>query len=57
VDPVPDPLLFFSGSDGNQTRASGSIAKNSDHETTEAVQFVYSGKKDEIIPVLSITGT
>jgi hypothetical protein len=23
VDPVPDPLLFFSGSAGNRTRASG----------------------------------
>jgi hypothetical protein len=30
VDPVPDPLLFFSGSDGNRTRASGSVAKNSE---------------------------
>jgi hypothetical protein len=30
VDPVPDPL-FFSGSAGNRTRASGSVAKNSDH--------------------------
>jgi hypothetical protein len=27
VDPVPDPLLFFSGSAGNRTRASGSVAK------------------------------
>jgi hypothetical protein len=31
VDSVPDPLLFFSGSAGNRTRASGSVAKNSDH--------------------------
>jgi hypothetical protein len=32
LDPVPDPLLFFSsGSAGNRTRASGSVAKNSDH--------------------------
>jgi hypothetical protein len=31
VDLVPDPLLFFSGSAGNRTRASGSVAKNSDH--------------------------
>jgi hypothetical protein len=32
VDPVPDPLLFFfSGSAVNWTRASGSVAKNSDH--------------------------
>jgi hypothetical protein len=30
VDPVPDPLLLFSGSAGNRTRASGSIAKNSE---------------------------
>jgi hypothetical protein len=37
VDPVPDPLLFFSGSAGSRTRASGSVAKNSDHLTTEAV--------------------
>jgi hypothetical protein len=29
VDSVPDPLLFFSGSVGNRTRASGSVAKNS----------------------------
>jgi hypothetical protein len=29
VDLVPDPLLFFSGSAGNRTRASGSVAKNS----------------------------
>jgi hypothetical protein len=32
VDPVPDPTtFFFSGSVGNRTRASGSVAKNSDH--------------------------
>jgi hypothetical protein len=31
VDPVPDPLFSFSGSAGNRTRASGSVAKNSDH--------------------------
>jgi hypothetical protein len=31
VDPVPDPLLSFSGSAGNRTRASGSVAKTSDH--------------------------
>jgi hypothetical protein len=30
VDPVSDPLLFF-GSAGNRTRASGSVAKKSDH--------------------------
>jgi hypothetical protein len=38
VDPVPDPLLLRkSGSAGNRTRASGSVARNSDHLTTEAV--------------------
>jgi hypothetical protein len=37
VDPVPNQLLFFSGSAGNRTRASGSVAKNSDHWTTEVV--------------------
>jgi hypothetical protein len=32
VDPVPDPLLLRkSGSAGNLTRTSGSVARNSDH--------------------------
>jgi hypothetical protein len=31
VDSVPDQLLFFSGSAGNWTRASGSVTKNFDH--------------------------
>jgi hypothetical protein len=36
VDPVPDPLLVRkSGSSGNRTRTSGSVASNSDHETTD----------------------
>jgi hypothetical protein len=38
VDPVPDTPFFF-GSAGNRTRASGSVAKNSDHQTTEAVSI------------------
>jgi hypothetical protein len=38
VDPVPDPLLLRkSGSAKNRTRTSGSVARNSDHQTTEAV--------------------
>jgi hypothetical protein len=38
VDPVPDPLLLRkSGSAGNRTRISGSVARNSDHQTTKAV--------------------
>jgi hypothetical protein len=37
VDPVPDPLLLRrSGSAGNRARTSGSVARNSDHWTTEA---------------------
>jgi hypothetical protein len=32
VDPVPGPLLLRkSGSAGNRTRVSGSVARNSDH--------------------------
>jgi hypothetical protein len=38
VDPVPDPLLVRkSVSAGNRTRTSGSVARQSDHYTTEAV--------------------
>jgi hypothetical protein len=40
VDPVPDPLLLRkSGSVGNRTRTSGSVARNSDRKTTEAVSL------------------
>jgi hypothetical protein len=36
--PVPDPLLLRkSGSAGNRPGISGSVARNSDHWTTEAV--------------------
>jgi hypothetical protein len=38
VDPVPDPLLLRkSGSVGNRTRTSRSVARNSDDQTTETV--------------------
>jgi hypothetical protein len=38
VDPVQDPLILRkSGTARNRTRTSGSLARNSDHETTEAV--------------------
>jgi hypothetical protein len=41
VDPVPDPLLLRkSGSDGNRTRTSGSVARSSDNQTTEEVYFL-----------------
>jgi hypothetical protein len=37
MDPVTDPLLLRkSSSAGNRTRASGSVARNSDHQTTES---------------------
>jgi hypothetical protein len=40
VDPVPDPLLLRkSGSEGNRTRTTESVARNSDHWTTEAVEM------------------
>jgi hypothetical protein len=38
VDPVPDPLLLRkSGSAGNRTRPSRSVARNFDHYPTEEV--------------------
>jgi hypothetical protein len=41
VDPVPDPLLLIiSGSAGNRIRTSGSVARNSDHWATEAVDCI-----------------
>jgi hypothetical protein len=40
VDHVPDPLLLRkSGSAGNRIRTSGSVARNSDHWTTEVVNL------------------
>jgi hypothetical protein len=57
VDPVPDPLLFFCSA-GNRTRASGSVAKNSDHRTTEAVPLGSCFQKEKFlfnsVPELSI---
>jgi hypothetical protein len=42
VDPVPDTLVLReSGSAGNRTRTSGSLARNSDHYTREAVEAIY----------------
>jgi hypothetical protein len=39
VDPVPDLLLLWkSGSAGNRTWTSGSVARNSDYWTTEVVE-------------------
>jgi hypothetical protein len=35
--PFQTHYFFFPGSTGNRTRASGSVAKNSDHETKEPV--------------------
>jgi hypothetical protein len=50
VAPVPDPLLLKnSGNTGNRTQTSGSVSKNSDHSTTEAIShnirdFLNKGK-------------
>jgi hypothetical protein len=41
VDSVPDPLLLRkSGSAGSRTHTTGSVARNTDHYTTEAVYFL-----------------
>jgi hypothetical protein len=41
VDPVPDPLLLRkSGTAGNRTWTSGSVTRNFDHYTIEAVYFL-----------------
>jgi hypothetical protein len=45
VDPIPDLLLLRkSGSVGNRTRTSRSVARNSDHLTTEVVHYSLSIK-------------
>jgi hypothetical protein len=55
VDPVPDKLFLRKyGSAGNRTRASGSVARNSDHWTTEAVFEIHYEK---IVPCLSFHNT
>jgi hypothetical protein len=42
MDLFPDPLLLReSDSAGNRTRTSGSVARNSDHKTTEVVNIIY----------------
>jgi hypothetical protein len=48
VNPVPDPLLFRkSGSAGNRTRTSGSVARNSDLTTRTQRRF-YKGQDMEL---------
>jgi hypothetical protein len=43
VDPVPDPLLLRKlGRAGNRTWTSGTVARNSDQQTTEAVSDLYN---------------
>jgi hypothetical protein len=47
MDLVADPLLLRkSGSAGNRTRTSGSVARNSDHWTTETVTSL-SGNEEK----------
>jgi hypothetical protein len=42
VDPVPEPLVLRkSGSAGNRIQISGSVARSSDHKTTEAVRLFF----------------
>jgi hypothetical protein len=46
--PVPDPLLLRrSGGAGNRIRTSGSVARNSDHETTGTVGLTVTGSGSE----------
>jgi hypothetical protein len=48
VGSVPDPLLLRkSGSAGNRTRTSGSVARNTDHYTTEAARTAINLYKTE----------
>jgi hypothetical protein len=48
VDPVPDPIfLRKSGNVDNWTRTSGSVGRNSDHYTAEAVLFKKNSLYDE----------
>jgi hypothetical protein len=51
VDPVLDPLLLRkSGSAGNRTRTFGSVARKSDHYTTEAVSgLLHPGKLPPLV--------
>jgi hypothetical protein len=48
VDPVPDPLLFFDSA-GNRTQASGSVAKNSDHNIRKNTVAIDGARKDYAI--------
>jgi hypothetical protein len=55
VDPVPDPLIFRkSGSAGNRTRTSGSVARNCDHKTTEMVVLSTWARKYDQSIILSL---
>jgi hypothetical protein len=56
VDPVPNLLLLKkTGSAGNRTGTSGSVARNFDHYTTEAVIVFFNHESKEIICHNSIT--
>jgi hypothetical protein len=50
------PTTFFSGCARNRTRASGSVANNSDHETTEAVPILKTLVITVIIVLQSFVG-
>jgi hypothetical protein len=56
VDPVPEPqLLRKSGSAGNRTRTSGSVARKSDHWTTDAVSIRRHLQPNEVPTYLIMT--
>jgi hypothetical protein len=53
VDLVADPLLLRkTGSAENRTRTFGSVARNSDHLITEAVEFFF--KKENFLKSLAV---
>jgi hypothetical protein len=53
VGPVPDSLLLRkSGSVGNRTRTSDSVARNSDHYNTEEVPRHITDIKKKSIPLV-----
>jgi hypothetical protein len=57
VDSIPDPVLLRkSGSAGNRTQTSGSVARNADHYTTEAVIFQKKESRIKNSAVLALHG-
>jgi hypothetical protein len=56
VDPIPDPLLLRkSASAGNRTQTTGSVAKNSDHYTSEMVASTPKKKSEVKVKEINTT--